>query len=69
MAGVGRKYSGPMLKTAFLKPKMMDEVKAVSHRSIAGSEEAAARIQHRLLLENYSSEEASNVAAYLAAMK
>jgi mono/diheme cytochrome c family protein len=69
MAGIGKKYNGSSLKTAFLKPKMMDEARSWKIDQLHDSKKAAARQQHQHLLENYSPEEASNVAAYLGSLR
>ncbi len=69
LAGVGRKYSGTALKAAFLRPRFMDELPSWSLERLHEQKGDAARIRHRTLLENYSPEEASNVAAYLATLQ
>jgi len=69
LAGIGKKYQGSDVKAAFLKPKMMDEPRSWKMAQLKDTKKAAARQQHQHLLENYSSEEASNVAAYLASLK
>ena len=69
MAEIGKKYNGAALKTAFLKPKIMNEPRSWKVDQLHDTKKAAARQQHGRLLENYSPEEASNLTAYLATLK
>ena len=68
LAGVGTKYSGTALKSALLRPKIMEEVPSFKVTQLR-KDTPEAVMQHRFLLENYSAEEASNVTAYLASLK
>jgi len=69
LAGVAKKYSGGILKPAFLKPKALDRPWSWEVDKLHDAKAAAAKTQHRALLENYSAEEASNVTAFLATLK
>jgi mono/diheme cytochrome c family protein len=68
LAGVAKKYSSAALKTAFLKPKTLDGLRSWKVDEIHDVKTAAAKAQHRTLLENYSAEEASNLTAFLATL-
>ena len=69
LSGISKKYSGSALKAAFLKPKMMDEIPWFGVNQLHDQKLQSARLQHRILLENFSAEEASNLTAYLASLR
>ena len=69
LAGVGKKYSGAALKTAFLKPRTLDRPRSWRVDELHDAKTVVAKAQHRALLENYSAEDASNVTAFLATLK
>lgn len=69
LAGIGKKYDAATLKARFLRPKMLDETKSWKEDQLRDTKKAAAQLQHRWLLENYSAQEASDVAAYLSSLR
>ena len=69
LSGIGKKYSGSALKAAFLKPKMMDEISSFGVNQLHDQKMQTERLQHRILLENFSAEDASNLTAYLASLQ
>jgi mono/diheme cytochrome c family protein len=69
LSGIGKKYSGSALKVALLKPKMMDDSPSFAVNQLHDQKMQAARLQHRILLENLSADEASNLTAYLASLQ
>lgn len=69
LAGVGKKYSGAALLPAFLKPAMLDEVPSMQVSQLRDAKKNAGRLQHRLLLENYTADDAANVRAHLATLQ
>ena len=69
LAGVAKHYSGGVLKSVFLKPKALEGPRSWEIDKLHDAKTAAAKAQHRALLENYSAEEASNVTAFLATLK
>jgi mono/diheme cytochrome c family protein len=69
LSGISKRYSGSALKAAFLKPKMMDEIPSFAVDQLHDQKMQTARLQHRILLENFSAEEASNLTAYLARLR
>jgi mono/diheme cytochrome c family protein len=69
LSGIGKKYSGSALKAVFLKPKMMDEIPSSRVNQLHDQKMQTGRLQHRILLENFSAEEASSLTAYLASLQ
>jgi mono/diheme cytochrome c family protein len=69
LAGIGKKYGAAALKARFLKPKMLDETKSWKVSELRDTKKAAAELQHRWLLENYSDQDVSNLAAFLEGLK
>lgn len=69
LSGIGRKYSGPALKAALLKPKMMEQIPSYGVNQLHDQKLQTARVEHRILLENLSADEASNLTAYLASFE
>jgi mono/diheme cytochrome c family protein len=69
LAGIGGKYSAAALKAAFLKPKFMDDVSSSKIDQLHDEKRQGGRLQHRILLENYSAQDASHLTAYLASLK
>lgn len=69
LSGIGKKYSGASLRIAFLRPKIMEEPQSWNVTELHDQKREAAQLQHRILLENYSAEEAANLGAYLASLR
>ena len=69
MAGVGKKYNGAALKSRFMRPPMLEESRSWKVERLHDTKISTARQRHRSLLENYSGEDVSNLAAYLQGLK
>lgn len=69
LAGIAKRHNGPALKMAFLKPKLVAETRSWKVDQLRDTKRIEARQRHQHLLENYTAEEVSNLAAYLANLK
>jgi mono/diheme cytochrome c family protein len=65
LAGVGRKYDAAALRARILKPPVVDAPVSYALADRANTRLAAARQQHRALLEHYTADEVANVTTYL----
>jgi mono/diheme cytochrome c family protein len=66
LAGLPRRYPGPALRAAFLKPALMSEPPSWKVDQLHDTKKIEARRRHQRLLENYTPQEVSDLAAYLS---
>ena len=69
LAGFAQMLQSPALKTVFLKPKLLDEARSWKVDQLRDTKKIEGRRTHQHLLENYTPDEVSNLAAYLASLK
>lgn len=65
LAGIGRKYDAAALRAQVLKPKALNGELSYEVDRLMDTRAAAARQQHRQLLENDNAEQVADVVAYL----
>jgi len=69
LAGIGRKYDASTLRAAILDPKGLKVERSFTSVRRNDTKLASAQQRHHALLENYSGEEVTNLAAYLASVR
>jgi mono/diheme cytochrome c family protein len=69
LAGIGRKYDASTLRAAILDPKGLKVERSFTSARRNDTKLASTQQRHHALLENYSGEEVTNLAAYLASVR
>jgi len=69
LASLARRYPGAALRTAFLKPALMREPPSWKVEQLHDTKKTEARRRHQHLLENYTPQEVSDLAAYLSSAR
>lgn len=67
-ANIGRKYDATALRAQILEPNALGSMLSYRVDRLRDTQTAAARQQHQTLLENYSTEQVTNLVAYLRSL-
>lgn len=69
LGAIGAKYDAATLKKRILQPQALEEAPSWNVERVHDTKRIAARQRHEWLLENYSAEDVSNLAAFLQSLK
>jgi mono/diheme cytochrome c family protein len=69
LSGIAKKYDVPTLKQQLLRPKLVEEAPSWKLDRLHDAKTASGRQSHQSLLENYSTDDVTNLIAFLQSLK